>query len=132
MPYESTSTDASTAPHRKNAAQRRPCDSPYQWRTTQRDNPTQIFTKQAVDCVTNARSTRGLNTRERNRLFSSRHSLTAPNPRGIRHSHRRRFSLCGCTDTRASGWRSSTRRPPTTYEGARVAHRSLLGIWFYE
>ncbi len=38
-----------TAPHRKNAAQRGRSDSPYQQRTTQRDNPTQLLIKQAVD-----------------------------------------------------------------------------------
>jgi hypothetical protein len=38
-----------TAPHRKNAAQRTRCDSPYQQRTTQKDNPTQVIIKQAVD-----------------------------------------------------------------------------------
>jgi len=37
------------APHRKNAAQRSRSDSPYQQRTTQRDNPTQLLIKQAVD-----------------------------------------------------------------------------------
>ncbi len=37
------------APHRKNAAQRGHSDSPYQQRTTQRDNPTQLLIKQAVD-----------------------------------------------------------------------------------
>jgi hypothetical protein len=37
------------APHRKNAAQRNPSDSPYQQRTTQRDNPTQVLIRQAVD-----------------------------------------------------------------------------------
>lgn len=37
------------APHRKNAAQRTRSDSPYQQRTTQRDNPTQLLIKQAVD-----------------------------------------------------------------------------------
>jgi N-terminal domain of anti-restriction factor ArdC len=37
------------APHRKNAAQRGRSDSPYQQRTTQRDNPTQLLIKQAVD-----------------------------------------------------------------------------------
>jgi hypothetical protein len=36
-------------PHRKNAAQRTRSDSPYQQRTTQRDNPTQLLIKQAVD-----------------------------------------------------------------------------------
>jgi len=37
------------APHRKNAAQRTRSDSPYQQRTSQRDNPTQLLIKQAVD-----------------------------------------------------------------------------------
>ncbi len=37
------------APHRKNAALRSRSDSPYQQRTTQRDNPTQLLIKQAVD-----------------------------------------------------------------------------------
>jgi hypothetical protein len=37
------------APHRKNAAQRSRSDSPYQQRTTQKDNPTQALIKQAVD-----------------------------------------------------------------------------------
>lgn len=37
------------APHRKNAARRNRSDSPYQQRTTQRDNPTQVLIKQAVD-----------------------------------------------------------------------------------
>ncbi len=38
------------APHRKNAAQRnQPSASPYQQRTTQKDNPTQQIIKQAVD-----------------------------------------------------------------------------------
>jgi len=36
-------------PHRKNAAQRTRSNSPYQQRTTQRDNPTQVLIKQAVD-----------------------------------------------------------------------------------
>jgi hypothetical protein len=38
-----------TAPHRKNAAQRNRSDSPYQGRTAQKDNPTQLIIKQAVD-----------------------------------------------------------------------------------
>ncbi len=39
-----------TAPHRKNAAQRNSrSDSPYQERTSQKDNPTQAIIKQAVD-----------------------------------------------------------------------------------
>lgn len=37
------------APHRKNAAHRSRSDSPYQQRSTQRDNPTQLLIKQAVD-----------------------------------------------------------------------------------
>jgi N-terminal domain of anti-restriction factor ArdC len=37
------------APHRKNAAQRTRSDSPYQQRTSQKDNPTQVIIKQAVD-----------------------------------------------------------------------------------
>lgn len=40
----------SAAPHRKNAAQRKSrSDSPYQERTSQKDNPTQAIIKQAVD-----------------------------------------------------------------------------------
>ncbi|MHB1698735.1 MAG: ArdC family protein [Acidobacteriaceae bacterium] len=38
-----------TAPHRKNAAQRNRSDSPYQGRTAQKDNPTQLIIKQAVN-----------------------------------------------------------------------------------
>jgi len=49
MPYASSSTAATTAPHRKNAALRTTSDSPYQQRTTQKDNPTQQLIKQAVD-----------------------------------------------------------------------------------
>ncbi|MHB1488205.1 MAG: ArdC family protein, partial [Acidimicrobiales bacterium] len=37
------------APHRKNSAQWSRSDSPYQQRTSQRDNPTQLVIKQAVD-----------------------------------------------------------------------------------
>jgi N-terminal domain of anti-restriction factor ArdC len=37
------------APHRKNTAQRTRTDSPYQQRTSQKDNPTQVIIKQAVD-----------------------------------------------------------------------------------
>jgi hypothetical protein len=37
------------APHRKNAAQRNRSDSPYQGRTAQKDNPTELIIKQAVD-----------------------------------------------------------------------------------
>ena len=40
---------ATAAPHRKNAAQRTRSDSPYQQRTSQKDNPTQLIIKQAVD-----------------------------------------------------------------------------------
>ena len=42
-------TSNNTAPHRKNAAQRSRSDSPYQQRTSQKDNPTQQLIKQAVD-----------------------------------------------------------------------------------
>jgi hypothetical protein len=60
MPFPITATTATNArdgatrnrnaaPHRKNAAQRSSSDSPYQQRTTQRDNPTQLLIKQAVD-----------------------------------------------------------------------------------
>jgi len=42
-------TSRKAAPHRKNAAQQSRSDSPYQQRTTQRDNPTQLLIKQAVD-----------------------------------------------------------------------------------
>jgi len=44
-----TISSRNAAPHRKNAAQRSRSDSPYQQRTTQRDNPTQVLIKQAVD-----------------------------------------------------------------------------------
>jgi hypothetical protein len=37
------------APHRKNASQQTRSQSPYQQRTTQKDNPTQLLIKQAVD-----------------------------------------------------------------------------------
>ena len=49
MTYAATSTNSNTttAPHSKNAALR--SESPYQQRTTQRDNPTQQLIKQAVD-----------------------------------------------------------------------------------
>ena len=40
---------SNAAPHRKNAAQRNRSDSPYQGRTAQKDNPTQLIIKQAVD-----------------------------------------------------------------------------------
>jgi hypothetical protein len=48
MPY-TNSTSSNTAPHRENAALRNPSESPYQQRTTQKDNPTQQLIKQAVD-----------------------------------------------------------------------------------
>jgi len=47
MPYAVSSTSASSAPHRKNAAL--PNQSPYQQRTTQKDNATQQLIRQAVD-----------------------------------------------------------------------------------
>ncbi len=40
---------SSAAPHSKNAAQRTRSNSPYQERTSQKDNPTQQIIKQAVD-----------------------------------------------------------------------------------
>ena len=40
---------STTAPHSKNAALRTRSNSPYQQRTTQRENPTQQLIKQAVD-----------------------------------------------------------------------------------
>jgi antirestriction protein ArdC len=49
MPYASSSIAATNAPHRKNAALRSNSESPYQQRTTQKDNPTQQLIKQAVD-----------------------------------------------------------------------------------
>ena len=49
MPYASSSTAATIAPHRKNAALRNQSESPYQQRTAQKDNPTQQLIKQAVD-----------------------------------------------------------------------------------
>jgi antirestriction protein ArdC len=45
MPY----TSSNPAPHSKNAALRNRSESPYQERTTQKDNPTQQLIKQAVD-----------------------------------------------------------------------------------
>ena len=45
----SNGTASNAAPHRKNAAQRTRSDSPYQQRTSQKDNPTQVIIKQAVD-----------------------------------------------------------------------------------
>jgi hypothetical protein len=41
-------TSSNFAPHSKNAAQRNRSDSPYQQRTSQKDNPTQVLIKQAV------------------------------------------------------------------------------------
>ena len=49
MPYTSSNTATTTAPHSKNAALRNQSESPYQQRTTQKDNPTQQLIKQAVD-----------------------------------------------------------------------------------
>jgi hypothetical protein len=45
----SNGTASNAAPHRKNAPQRTRTDSPYQQRTSQKDNPTQVIIKQAVD-----------------------------------------------------------------------------------
>jgi len=45
----SAATISHAAPHRKNAALRNRSDSPYQQRTSQKDNPTQVLIKQAVD-----------------------------------------------------------------------------------
>ena len=42
-------TTSNAAPHSKNAAQQNRSNSPYQQRTSQRDNPTQQLIKQAVD-----------------------------------------------------------------------------------
>ena len=44
-----TAIISNAAPHRKNAARRTRSESPYQQRTTQKDNPTQQLIKQAVD-----------------------------------------------------------------------------------
>ncbi len=49
MPYTSSNTATTTAPHSKNAALRNRSESPYQQRTSQKDNPTQQLIKQAVD-----------------------------------------------------------------------------------
>ena len=49
MPYTSSNTATTTAPHSKNAAFGNRNESPYQQRTTQKDNPTQQLIKQAVD-----------------------------------------------------------------------------------
>jgi hypothetical protein len=40
------------APHRKNAALRSRSDSPYQQRTTRRDNPAQMLIKHTADYLT--------------------------------------------------------------------------------
>jgi hypothetical protein len=48
MPYANAATTTNTAPHRKNAALRT-SESPYQQRTTERENPAQQLIKQAVD-----------------------------------------------------------------------------------
>jgi hypothetical protein len=40
---------SNAAPHRKNAARQNRSESPYQQRTSQKDNPTQQLIKQAVD-----------------------------------------------------------------------------------
>ena len=45
----SNHTTSNATSHRKNAAQRNHSDSPYQGRTAQKDNPTQLIIKQAVD-----------------------------------------------------------------------------------
>jgi len=45
----SAATISHAAPHRKNAALHNRSDSPYQQRTSQKDNPTQVLIKQAVD-----------------------------------------------------------------------------------
>jgi len=47
--HNSNSGSSHTAPHSKNAALRTRSDSPYQQRTSQKDNPTQQLIKQAVD-----------------------------------------------------------------------------------
>ena len=47
MPYTTSNTATTTAPHSKNAALR--SESPYQQRISQKDNPTQQLIKQAVD-----------------------------------------------------------------------------------
>ncbi len=50
MPYANAAvTTNSPAPHRKNAALRTTSESPYQQRTTERENPAQQLIKQAVD-----------------------------------------------------------------------------------
>ena len=42
-------TGIPAAPHRKNATRTNRSDSPYQGRTAQKDNPTQLIIKQTVD-----------------------------------------------------------------------------------
>jgi hypothetical protein len=49
MSTTNNSTATTTTPHRKNAAQHNRSESPYQGRTAQKDNPTQLIIKQAVD-----------------------------------------------------------------------------------
>ncbi len=49
MPYANAAATTNTAPHRKNAALRSSSESPYQQRTTERENPAQQLIKQAVD-----------------------------------------------------------------------------------
>ena len=50
MERSNGTTSIQAAPHRKNAAQRNNrSDSPYQQRTAQKDNPTQLLIKQAVN-----------------------------------------------------------------------------------
>src|ERR1700728_1370251 len=44
-----TAIISNAAPHRKSAAQRTRTDSPYQQRASQKENPTQVLIKQAVD-----------------------------------------------------------------------------------
>ena len=44
-----TAVISNAAPHRKNAARQNRSVSPYQQRTSQKDNPTQQLIKQAVD-----------------------------------------------------------------------------------
>ena len=50
MPYANSNSNSNTiAPHSNNEAHRSRSDSPYQQRTSQKDNPTQQLIKQAVD-----------------------------------------------------------------------------------
>jgi hypothetical protein len=44
-----TTAISNATPHRKNAARQNRSESPYQQRTSQKDNPTQQLIKQAVD-----------------------------------------------------------------------------------